>query len=134
MSYRVKLVINNKLSIDLTCASISGPTFDNLAVGQVAKAGQSITFTNETNDRVYVTWKDANGMQYQMGMTCPQSSSNSAAGYTTTGFGDPGLQKYAESGTPCVFTYNIGTPTQASWGNPQGPANQSQNPKYGELS
>jgi hypothetical protein len=93
-----------------------------------------MTFTNDTNDRVYVTWVDANGTSYEMGMTCPKSSSNSAAGYTGGNLGDPGLQVYEKSGTPCTFTYKIGTPSQASWDNPSGPVNQEQNPDYGTLS
>ena len=66
-------------------------------------------FVLEDNDRAGLYYK-VNYMEYHMSFTAPKLSSNSAEGSRHTG-----LQTYSESGTPVVFTYNVGTVNLACW-------------------
>ena len=113
---RVKLIITNTTGATLTCTDIGCEAFDvtPLNVGDTIPPGGTGTYASSTNDRIFCTWKSSvGGGVFQMGMTTPKSSSNSAYGSFYAG-----LQNYQGSGTPCTFTYVPGTPNEADWNDP----------------
>lgn len=128
MSSRVILNLVNNTNGDVTCTDISCETWNNLEVGQVVKSGSSISFNADTNDRLFLTWKNKEaGAVFYMAMTCPKSSTNSACGYDTLS----GLQTYKKHGTPATFTFNLGEINNADWDN--GDSNHNINVSYGSC-
>lgn len=130
MSTRINLNIKNTVNPDesIVCRKILCQNIDGLDVGTVLAAGETGKYTASTNDRVFCMWEGLiSGTEYQMAMTCPKSSSNSAAGY-----GSAGLQKYSRSGTPANFTFHVGTKDLADWDN--GDSYEGNAPDFGDCS
>jgi hypothetical protein len=114
MSTRVIFVVDNSAnSVPVICADIACQPVDGLAVGQSIAAGVMQTFTASTNDRIFCRFVNSNGSVYELAMTCPKSSHNSAGGI----LGLEGLQPYSRTGTPVNFTFSLGNPNQADWDN-----------------
>ncbi|MCB0696523.1 MAG: hypothetical protein KDC07_04115 [Chitinophagaceae bacterium] len=114
---RLTVTITNPFSTPVTCSQsndvCSNSAWDNLTPGTVIQPGASGTFTSQSNDRIFCEWTDANGGVFQMAMTSPKSSSNSACGITPRA----GLQAYERHGTPVDFTFILGTANKADWDN-----------------
>lgn len=116
MSTRVKLRIKNNTGKTVRCSHISCQQFDDLKAGVTIRNGQERTFHSGTNDRVFVIWEWVDGpAAWEMGMTCPRSSRNSAYGSYRAG-----LETYNRTGTPVTFTYDLGNHNRADWGNGDG--------------
>lgn len=126
---RVKLTIINNTGTVVKCTDVACETFTNLEAGStVTNNGKSI-FTSETNDRLFCTFEqEAPGKGvWQLAMTCPKSSHNSACGSLNAG-----LQAYAKTGTPAEFTFNLGEANQADWDH--GDSNEGDTIPYGACS
>lgn len=130
MSTRINLTITNSVSPaeTIVCRKILCQNIENLNVGTQLKPGDSGHYTVSTNDRVYCLWQGlVSGTEYQLAMTCPKSSHNSAAGY-----GSAGLQTYSRTGTPVSFTFEVGTKDLADWDN--GNSYEGNAPTFGDCS
>ncbi len=115
LATRITLTIDNSQnSAPVTCADIACQPIAGMYVGLTIKAGKQQVFLISTNDRVFCRFVDSNENVYELGMTCPKSSSNSAEGC----LGKEGLQAYEDSGTPAAFTYILGGPNLADWNDP----------------
>jgi hypothetical protein len=111
MTTRITLTVDNtQNAVAVTCADIRGP-IPGMYVGLTIKGGTSRAFLIETNDRVFCRFVDTNEKVYELGMTCPKGSDNSAEGC----LGTEGLQTYLEDGTPVDFTFQLGGPNLADW-------------------
>lgn len=114
-STRVKVVIVNPYDIPVTCAHsddvCSNAQWDNMPVGTVIAPNTSLTFTSESNNRLFCEWTNKYGAIFQMAVTNPEMSDNSACGITV----NAGLQQYSESGTPVTYTFKLGTSNLADW-------------------
>lgn len=112
---RVILIVENPYDVPVTCTHsndvCSNSAWDNLPVGTVIAANSQQTFTSQSNNRLFCEWTNKYGAIFQMAMTCPKASSNSACGISA----NAGLQEYAEHGTPVQFTYILGQQNQADW-------------------
>ena len=129
MSTRITLVVVNNTGSDVVCADTHCESFDNLEEGTVIKNGTTGTFSSSTNDRIFATFvMEVGAGGWEMGMTCPKSSSNSAYGTAKAG-----LQPYSRSGTPCTFTYVLGEENQADWDNGDS-YTRSKGLRYGDCS
>jgi hypothetical protein len=131
-SYRVELIVNNNTGGTIECTDTSCELFDvpgfQLGVGTTIPNGQTGTYRSTTNNRIFVTFAPAGGSPtWQMGMTCPKASHNSADGNQNAG-----LQTYSRTGTPVTFTYNPGQPNQADWDH--GNEDEGDTVPYGECS
>ena len=128
MSTRVSLTITNGTKEKVQCKHILCQDIDGMDVGDTLEAGATKTYTVSTNDRVFCDWVGMEtGDVFKMGMTCPKSSHNSAAGY-----GNSGLQTYSRTGTPVSFTFNLGHKCLADWDN--GDEYTGAEPTYGDCS
>lgn len=111
MSIRVFCSITNKTAENIKFVRALCKGLDGLGPDSIIVPGQSITYTAETNDRIMVTFEGTqSGTSYNLAMTCPKLSDNSASG-----FGNGGLQHYEEEGTPANFNFHLGEGDQASW-------------------
>lgn len=128
MSTRVTLTVVNKSGTTLKCTNVGCESFDNLKVGDTIAAGGKNTFTSSTNDRIFATFEeDGPGIgAWQLAMTCPELSDNSACGSFNAG-----LQHYSESGHG-NFTFNLGSPNLADWDS--GSSNEGNVISYGDCS
>ena len=129
MSNRINLKIINNTGTTVRCSDTSCEAFTNLSVGTtVANKGQD-TFNSDTNDRIFCTFQqEAPGKgKWQLAMTCPEMSDNSACGSL-----DAGLQHYSPSGSPATFTFILGEPNLADWENPT--ENKGETISYGDCS
>jgi hypothetical protein len=115
MSTRVSVTIHNpydkKVRCSLSNSVCPNGQWDNMDEGTEIEKGQSRTFTSSSNNRLFCEWTNEYGAIWQMAMTCPVGSSNSACGISK----NAGLQKYLESGTPAQYTYLLGQPNDADW-------------------
>lgn len=129
MSTRVQLLIKNNTGTTVTCTDIACEGFDDLNVGDTLENGGQKTYTSSSNDRIFCTFEQvAPGKgAWQLGVTCPKSSHNSAQGSF-----DAGLQTYERTGTPVTFTYDFGNPNQADWNN--GDKDTGASVPYGDCS
>lgn len=112
MSVRVELVVKNNTDIDVECTDIKCEKFEDLVVGSIIASKGEKTFSSTTNDRIFCTFsqKAPGAGKWQLAMTCPKSSHNSACGSYCAG-----LQKYERKGTPVTFTFILGTENLADW-------------------
>ena len=126
---RIVLIVTNNYDLDVECTDIKCQKFDDLKVGTVIPAGGVGIFESSTNDRVFCTFEQVRPGAgfWQLGMTCPKSSSNSAQGSFRAG-----LQKYRRRGTPVTFEYVLGQPNRADWDN--GRQDKGENVPYGHCS
>ncbi len=126
---RVKLTINNQTGNTIKCTNTKCESISGMEGGVTTIAdGESKTFTATSSDRIFCTWVEEGAYgAWEMGMTCPKSSSNSAYGSTNAG-----LQHYDRSGTPVEFEYIPGTPNQADWNH--GNQNNGDTISYGDCS
>ena len=130
MTTRIKLAVTNSVNPkeSIVCRKILCQNIDGLDVGTVLASGATGKYTASTNDRIFSEWEGlVSGTKYQMAMTCPKSSTNSAAGY-----GSAGLQTYEKHGTPVSFTFNVGTKDKADWGH--GDEYEGDAPDFGDCS
>ena len=122
---RVTMIVKNPFNSPVTCMSIPCATFNPpqdgdqsgavmLQVGTVIPANGTGIFVSQSNNRLFCLWTNSYGGYWQMAMTCPKSSPNSACGLTPTA----GLQGYSGSGTPTSFTFILGNANLADWGDP----------------
>lgn len=112
---RITLNINNKTSLPVICADISCEPIPAMYVGMTIPAGRTQTFSITTNNRVFCRFVSQDETVYELGMTSPKSSSNSAEGC----LGNEGLQTYAPHADPVTFTYDLGSLNLADWNNGQ---------------
>ena len=126
MSNRINVTIKNATSQDLKCTNLSCATLDGLSVGDVIIEGKSKSYTASSNDRIFVQFTGDNSVVYNLAMTCPELSDNSA-----TGFGNGGLQQYSGSGTPANFIFRLGEGDKACWSSGK---SVSFGPRYGDCS
>ena len=129
MSTRVKLIVKNKTGLTVKCTDVRCEKFSDLKVGTTIAAGGENTFLTDTNDRIFCTFtEEAPGAgSWQLSMTCPKSSTNSACGSFNAG-----LQHYDKHGTPAVFTFILGEANLADWDN--GSVNKGKTINYGDCS
>ncbi|HVG08640.1 MAG TPA: lipase family protein [Thermoanaerobaculia bacterium] len=131
-SYRVELVVNNNTGGTIECTDTSCELFDvpgfQLGIGATIPNGETGTYRSTTNNRIFATFAPAGSGSpvWQMGMTCPKASHNSADGNSNAG-----LQTYSRTGTPVTFTYNPGQPNQADWNH--GNENEGDTVTYGDC-
>jgi len=110
---RINLKIKNKTDESIVCRKILCSDIRGLDVGDQLSINDEKSYTVDTNDKVFCLWEGMiTSTQYQLAMTCPKSSRNSAAGY-----GSAGLQFYSRGGTPANFTFHIGKKDMADWDN-----------------
>ncbi len=125
---RIHLEILNSSTEAIICRNILCQSVDGLNIGWTVQPQQSGAFSSRTNDRVFVLFQGlTSGTEYQLAMTCPKSSPNSAAGY-----GSGGLQTYDRSGTPVTFRFCIGSNDMADWGH--GDEYTGDSPDFGNCS
>jgi hypothetical protein len=117
---RITLIINNTTSNTVICGDIACQPIPGMLVGTTIPAGQTSTYLIPTNDRVFCRFVSPDGQVYELGMTCPKNSHNSAEGC----LGNEGLAAYEQEGTPVTFTYNLGGPNLADWNNGNKPTPQ----------
>ncbi len=113
MGTRVKFTIENNTGKTLQCTDICCESFEGLNKDDKIPNGETKEYTSNTNDRIFCTWvveESSPSIEYQMGMTSPKSSHNSAYGSVKAG-----LQKYERTGTPVAFTYKPGNDNKADW-------------------
>jgi hypothetical protein len=110
---RLTVTIQNPYNTPLKCVDIPCAKFTNLFVGDTIEPAGQRTYSSDSNDRVFVTFQNSFGGSWQLAMTSPKSSSNSACGITPSS----GLQPYEEHGTPVAFTYILGQGNLADWKN-----------------
>lgn len=116
MSTRVRVTIHNpydkKVRCSLSNSVCPNGQWDDMDEGTEIEKNSSRTFTSSSNNRLFCEWtNDEYGAIFEMAMTCPIGSSNSACGISK----NSGLQTYQESGTPAQFIYILGNPNQADW-------------------
>jgi hypothetical protein len=115
MSTRVSVTIHNpydkKARCSLSNSVCPNGQWDNMDEGTEIEKGQSRTFTSSSNNRLFCEWTNEYGAIWQMAMTCPIGSNNSACGISK----NSGLQTYLETGTPAQFTYILGKQNDADW-------------------
>lgn len=114
-NYRVEFIVVNNTGLAVQCVNTCCEGFDvpgfTLSVGTTIQNGQRGTFRSATNDRIFATFTEVGGAgAWQMAMTSPKSSRNSACGSLMAG-----LQIYSRTGTPTTFTFIPGQPNQADW-------------------
>ena len=112
---RVTVRIVNSSNQRLRCTDVTpAGAFSNLFVGDTIAANGSSTYTSDDNDRIFATFtEDSGGIgSWQLAMTCPKMSDNSACGSYNSG-----LQEYGTSGS-ASFEFDLGTPNQADWDGP----------------
>ena len=112
MSTRVKLVVKNNTGVVVECTNIHYERFENLSEGHTIAPGGENEYTTETSDRIFCTFTEQSpgAGSWQLAMTCPISSRNSACGSYNAG-----LQPYERRGTPVTFTFILGQPNEADW-------------------
>jgi hypothetical protein len=108
---RVIVKIKNNFSIPVKCTSIPCAEFKDLKVNHVIEAHSEAVFQSDSNDRLFCEWRNTDGGFWQMAMTCPKGSSNSACGISPTA----GLRMYDPKGTPANFEYILGEDNLADW-------------------
>ncbi len=128
MSTRVTLIVENSTGQTVKCTDTRCASFDNLNSTTTIPDGEKGTYTSESSDRLFCTFEqeDGNGV-WEMGMTCPKSSHNSAQGSAQAG-----LQTYDQEGTPVTFTYKLGEENEADWDH--GNKNDGDHVAYGDCS
>lgn len=114
-NYRVELVVVNTTNAPLQCTNTCCEGFDvpgfELSIGTQVQPGQSATFRSETHNRLFATFQPLGGSSaWEMAMTCPRGSHNSACGNPGAG-----LQTYSRSGTPATFRFIPGQANKADW-------------------
>ncbi len=126
---RVNVTVVNNSGLNVKCTNIGCETFTKLSVGDTVAAGGQNTFSSDTNDRIFATFTEVapGDGSWELSMTCPRSSSNSACGSLNAG-----LQTYEESGTPANFKFILGTPNLADWDS--GSSNGGNVITYGDCS
>jgi hypothetical protein len=129
MTNRITLIINNTTSIPVTCGDIACQAIPGMSVGTTIPAGQTSTYFITTNDRVFCRFVSTDGQVYELGMTCPKNSHNSAEGC----LGNEGLAAYEREGTPVTFMYNLGGPNLADWDNGKTSAPNNKIVAYGDC-
>ena len=129
MSTRVNVTVINNSGLTVKCTNTSCESFTNLSVGDTIAAGGKNTFSTDTNNRIFATFaEESPGIgAWQLAMTCPELSDNSACGSFNAG-----LQTYEEDGTPANFTFILGTPNKADWDS--GSSNNGDVISYGDCS
>jgi len=129
MSTRINLTVENKTDLEVKCTDISCKTFSGLSVGDTIAPGKSFKCTSDTNDRIFCEWaqESPGSGNWQLAMTCPKSSDNSACGSNKAG-----LHTYNRSGTPVSFTFSLSEENRADWNH--GDENHGECITYGDCS
>lgn len=134
---RVNVKLTNTLENPIICRGVLCQGLQNpktgalWADGDVIEPGALVGMLSESNDRIFAQFESQikgvnTGIMFQIAMTVPGSSCNSAAGY----FGNEGLQKYNDD-TPATFIFNIGEKNLASWSDCNGLGTDP--PAYGDC-